>query len=64
MDTPYVVYNDVKYDLHKTHGNLFESERMTLVSTSTRITLHIGDFKQTDQLDISTGAQENDLFGF
>ena len=64
VDTPYVVYNDVKYDLHKTHGNLFESERMTLVSTSTRITLHIGDFKQTDQLDISTGAQENDLFGF
>ena len=63
IDTPLVTYNGVDYALHKTNGDVYESERLSLVSTSTRIILHIGDFKQTDNLDINTGVQENDLFG-
>ena len=64
IDTPFVTYNDVDYALHNIGGDVYESERLNLVNTSTRIILHIGDFKQTDNLSINTGAQENDLFGF
>ena len=64
IDTPYVTYNGVDYELHNMNGNVYESERLNLVSTSTRIILHIGDFKQTDNLSINTGVLEDDLFGF
>ena len=64
IDTPVVLYNGVEYALHKVDGDIYESERLNLVDTSTRITLRIGDFKQTDNLSINTGAQEDDLFGF
>ena len=64
IDTPFVTYNDVDYALHNIGGDVYESERLNLVNTSTRIILHIGDFKQTDNLSINTGAQEYDLFGF
>lgn len=64
IDTPYVTYNGVDYELHNMDGDFYESERLNLVSTSTRIILHIGEFKQTDNLSINTGVQEDDLFGF
>lgn len=64
IDTPVVTYNGVDYSLHKTGGDVYESERLNLVSTSTRIILRIGDFTQTDSLNINTGVQEDDLFGF
>ena len=64
IDTPFVTYNDVDYALHNIGGDVYESERLNHVNTSTRIILHIGDFKQTDNLSINTGAQEDDLFGF
>lgn len=64
IDTPFVTYNDIDYALHNIGGDVYESERLNLVNTSTRIILHIGDFKQTDNLSINTGAQEDDLFGF
>lgn len=64
IDTPFVTYNDVDYALHNIGGDVYESERLNLVNTSTRIILHIGDFKQTDNLSINMGAQEDDLFGF
>lgn len=65
IDNPFVTYNDVEYALHKVNGDLYESERLNLVSTSKRIELHIGEFKQIDNLNINTGVQEeNDLFEF
>ena len=64
IDTPKVIYNGVDYLLHKKQDDIYESERLNLVGTATRITLVIGDFKQTDQIGINMGAQEDDLFGF
>ncbi len=64
IDTPKVNYNGVDYQLHKKQGDIYESERLNLVGTATRITLLIGDFKQIDQIGINMGAQEDDLFGF
>ncbi len=64
IDVPCVNYNGVDYALHKIKGDIYESERLNLVNTSTRIELKIGEFKQTDNLSINTGVQENDIFGF
>lgn len=64
IDTPLVTYNGVDYTLHKTSGDVYESERMNFVSTSTKIILRIGDFQQTDNLSVNTGVLEDDLFGF
>lgn len=64
IDTPIVTYNGIDYALHNIGEDVYESERLNLVNTSTRITLHIGDFKQTDSMSINTGVQEDDLFGF
>ena len=64
VDTPVVLYNGVEYNLYKVGDDTYESERLNLVSTSTRITLRIGDFSHTDNLSINMGAQEDDLFDF
>ncbi len=64
IDTPNVTYNGVDYALHNMGGDVYESERLSLVNTSTRIILHIGDFEQTDNLSVNTGVQEDDLFVF
>lgn len=64
IDVPNVVYNDVTYTLHRTKGDMFESERLNLVATASKIVLVIGDYKQTDSLNINIGVQEEDLFGF
>ena len=64
IDIPTVTYNDVAYSLHRTKGDIFESERLNLVATASKIVLEIGDYKQTDSLNINIGVQEEDLFGF
>lgn len=64
IDVPTVVYNDVTYSLHRTKGDVFESERLNLVATASKIVLVIGDYKQTDSLNINIGVQEDDLFNF
>ena len=64
IDVPTVVYNDVTYSLHCTKGDVFESERLNLVATASKIVLVIGDYKQTDSLNINIGVQEDDLFNF
>lgn len=64
IDNPIVTYNGIDYTLHHAGGDIYESERLNLVNTSTIITLHIGNFEQTDSLNINTGVLEDDLFGF
>lgn len=63
IDIPTILYNGVCYSLHKISDNVYESEKLFLVETSTKITLRIGDFKQIDSLTIKTGVDEEDLFG-
>lgn len=63
-DVPSVVYNDVDYNLRPKGSDVFESERLHLVDTATRVSLHINRtaFKDFD-IEVSTGATEDDLFG-
>ena len=64
IDNPTVEYNGASYSLHRTKGDTFESERINLVATVSKIVLKIGDYKQTDSLNINIGVQEDDLFNF
>lgn len=63
IDIPVISYNGVDYSMHKIAESIYESEKLFLVETSTKVTLRIGDFKQTDVLTIKTGVDEDDLFG-
>ena len=63
VDVPYVEYNGVEYILRNIGNCLYESERINLVATSTKIALRINNFIQHDSLVINTGVEEEDLFG-
>lgn len=63
IDIPVVEYNNATYSLLRESGDIFASEKLNLVDTATRITLHIGNYSKLFQIKISTGAEEDDLFG-
>ena len=61
---PYVMYGNKQYKLTKT-GNIYRSDKLALVAASTSVTLFIGSaYKQTFNLKINIGAEEDDLFDF
>lgn len=61
---PYVRYNDVRYGLHHINGDLFETDSLSLDNQETEITLVIGSVEQIFNIQVNTGVEENDLFGF
>lgn len=63
IDQPMVRYNGVDYAMHKVSGNTYESEKLNLVATTSRVTLVINEFEQTDIISVKTGVEEEDLFG-
>lgn len=62
IDSPVVLYNGIEYAMHQTGGGVFESERLGLVGTATRVTLKIGEYSRTDSITVHTGVEEDDLF--
>lgn len=58
-----LTYNDVTYSLRRTDGDIYRSEKLNIVDTATKLTLHIGtDYSRSFDIKISTGAEEDDLF--
>lgn len=66
IDNPTVEYNGVLYSLIHMGANLFESERLNLVDTATKIMLNINGVKFDSYIiKVSTGVSEDtDLFSF
>lgn len=66
IDNPSIDYNGVPYIVKNIGDDLFESERLTLVDTATKVTLNINGTKyDTFTIKVSTGASEDaDLFDF
>lgn len=66
IDKPTLEYNGLTYNLNNIGGCLFESERLNLVDTATKITLNINDRKfESYIIKASTGVSEDiDLFNF
>ena len=66
IDNPTLEYNGVIYNLRNVSGDVFDSERLNLVDTATKLTLYINGVKyDTYTIKVSTGASEDtDLFDF
>ncbi|MBD5285710.1 MAG: BREX-4 system phosphatase PglZ [Bacteroides sp.] len=66
IDNPTLEYNGVTYNLKNVSGDVFDSERLNLVDTATKLTLYINGVKyDTYTIKVSTGASEDtDLFDF
>lgn len=65
VDVPVLEYNGTEYMLEPQGNGIFASERLNLVDTAKRVTLHIGKFSKADNIIVSTGVQEDeDLFDF
>jgi hypothetical protein len=64
VDVPTLSYNDVTYTLNNTGGAIYTSERLALTDTAnTAIVFINGESFGNFNIKVSTGAQENDLFG-
>lgn len=66
IDVPTVEYNGVSYKLSNIGGDNYESERLTLIDTATKVAVRINDkIYDTFSIKVSTGASEDDdLFDF
>lgn len=65
IDSLELEYNGAMYSLTKVYNDIYRSERLNLVDTATRVIVKIGkEFKSIHNIHVSTGATEEDLFGF
>lgn len=66
IDVASIDYNGITYKLNKTGENNYESEKLSLVDTATKVTVRINDKPiNTFNIKVSTGASEaDDLFDF
>ena len=63
IDVPSVHYNGVEYRLSNVGNDIFQSERLNLVDTATKVSVYINnELYDTYSIRISTGANEVDLF--
>ena len=63
VDVPTLVYNGVTYHLTSKGNNTYESERLNLVDTATKVTVCINETPLTTfSIKVSTGATEENLF--
>lgn len=63
IDIPTLVYNGVTYQLTSKGNNTYESERLNLVDTATKVTVCINETPLNSfSIKVSTGATEDDLF--
>lgn len=63
IDIPTLVYNGVTYHLNSKGNDTYESERLNLVDTATKVTICINETPlNTFSIKVSTGATEDDLF--
>ena len=66
IDVPTLEYNGVTYQLSNVNDNIYESERMSLIDTATKVIVRINDeIFDSFSIKVSTGvAEDNNLFDF
>lgn len=63
IDIPTLVYNGVTYHFTSKDNDTYESERLNLVDTATKVTVCINEAPLNSfSIKVSTGATEDDLF--
>lgn len=63
VEIPVVEYNGIRYALHQKSGDLFESDALAVDASCNIVSLVIGSVIRPYMISITTGAQEDDLFG-
>lgn len=64
VDIPYIVYDGKKYNLHLLYGNTYESDPLIVNPDVTEVSLYIGSMSIEKEIQVTSGATENDLFDF
>ena len=63
VEIPVLEYDGIRYALRQVNGEIFESEPIAVNEHCDTINLVIGNVKRIYKVSITTGAQEDDLFG-
>jgi len=63
-DVPHINYNGRVYQLHHLSGDIYETEDLILDVNCQDMSLNIGNVERPMRIKVSTGVQEDDLFGF
>ena len=63
VEIPVVEYNGDRYGLHQVGNEVYESDSLVVNAQTTSISLVIGNVSRIFKISVSTGAQEEDLFG-
>lgn len=63
-DVPRINYNGRVYQLHHLSGDVYETEDLILDVNCQDMSLSIGNVERPMRIKVSTGVQEDDLFGF
>ena len=63
-DVPRVNYNGRTYQLHHLSGDVYETDDLILDANCQDLSLSIGNIDRPMKIKVSTGVQEDDLFGF
>lgn len=63
VEIPVVEYNGERYALHQIENEVYESEPLAVEEHTDTISLVIGNVIRHFKISVSTGAQEEDLFG-
>lgn len=64
IDTPFVLYNGIKYRVRHVSDDRYETEDITLDGNITNFTFLLGEFTHPFNVKVTTGIQEEDLFAF
>ncbi len=64
IDSPKVRYDNCIYHLNHKSDNTYESVKLDLKQSITKIDIIIGNYQESFDIDINLGAQEADLFDF
>lgn len=64
IDSPKVRYNNCIYHLNHISDNTYESVKLDLEQSITKIDVIIGNYEESFDIDINLGAQEADIFDF
>lgn len=63
VEIPVVEYNGIRYGLHQVGGDVYESDALAVDDECKIVSLVIGSVSRIYNINVTTGAKEDDLFG-
>ena len=63
VEIPIVEYNGIRYGLHQVGSDVYESDALAVDDECKTVSLVIGSVSRIYNINVTTGAKEDDLFG-